>query len=243
MGGAAPVLSRARAAALVALLAGLALWEASAGSLPDLPNGWDVALVACLLIPATFATVWLALPLADARGLLPVALAFVALAAALELAGAGALFNVAKLAALTLLGFWFLELFQALSWVVAVAVIVPWVDAISVWRGPTEYVVSEQPGLFDRISIAFRIPGEDSSANLGPPDVLFFALFLTTARRFALRPGWTWLGMTGLLGLTLVLTASLGVAGLPALPALCVGFLLPNADLLWRHRRSGERAA
>ncbi len=24
------------------------------------------------------------------------------------------------------------------------------------------------------------------------------------------------------------------VAGLPALPAVCLGFLLPNADLLWR---------
>lgn len=243
MGGAPALLSRARAAGLVALLAGLAGWEALAGSLPDVRNAWDVALVAGLLIPATFAAVWLALPLAAARGLLPVALAFVALAVALELAGAGALFNVAKLAALALLGFWFLELFQALSWVVAVAVLVPWVDAISVWRGPTEYVVSEQPGLFDRISIAFQIPGEQSSANLGPPDVLFFALFLATAARFALRPGWTWLGMTGLLALTLVLTASLDVAGLPALPAVCVGFLLPNADLLWRRRRAGERAA
>lgn len=243
MGGAPALLSRARAAGLVALLAGLAGWEALAGSLPDLPNAWDVALVACLLIPATFATVWLALPLAAARGLLPVALAFVALAVALELAGASALFNVAKLAALALLGFWFLELFQALSWVVAVAVLVPWVDAISVWRGPTDYVVSEQPGLFDRISIAFGIPGEQASANLGPPDVLFFALFLATAERFALRPGWTWLGMAGLLALTLVLAASLDVAGLPALPAVGLGFLLPNADLLWRRRRGGEPAA
>jgi hypothetical protein len=237
VGGAPALLSRARAAALLALLAALALWDAFAGSLPDVANAWDVAVVACVLIPATFAAIWLALPLTAARGLLPVGLAFAALAVALDVAGAESLFNVAKLAALTLLGFWFLELFQALSWVVAVAVLIPWVDAVSVWRGPTDYVVSEQPGLFDRISIAFRIPGEDATANLGPPDVLFFSLFLATAERFGLRTAWTWVGMTGLLSLTLVLTASFDVAGLPALPAVCVGFLLPNADLLWRRWR------
>jgi hypothetical protein len=141
---------------------------------------------------------------------------------------------VTKLLALALFGFWFLELFQAVSWVVLVACVIPWVDAVSVWRGPTEYVVSEQPGLFDRVSIAFRLPGEEASANLGPPDVIFFALFLATAARFALRLPWTWAGMTGLLSLTLVLTVAFDVAGLPALPAVCLGFLLPNVDLLWR---------
>jgi hypothetical protein len=44
--------------------------------------------------------------------------------------------------------------------------------------------------------------------------------------------------MTALLGLTLVLTAYTDVAGLPALPAICLGFLLPNADLLWRALRA-----
>jgi hypothetical protein len=33
----------------------------------------------------------------------------------------------------------------------------------------------------------------------------------------------------------------LDVAGLPALPAISLGFLLPNADLLWRALR--ERSA
>ena len=64
---------------------------------------------------------------------------------------------------------------------------------VSVWRGPTDYVVSEQPGVFEDVSFAFRVPGEDGSANLGPPDILFFALFLAAADRFGLRvagPGW-----------------------------------------------------
>jgi hypothetical protein len=237
VGGAAAVLGRRRGAALLGLLAALALYDACAQRLPDLSEPWDVAFVAGVLIPAAFAAVWLALPLAETRAALPLGLALTALAVALSLAGLGVLFNIAKLAALTLLGFCFLELFQVLSWVVLIAVLIPWVDAISVWRGPTDYVVSEQPGLFDRISLAFPIPGEDSSANLGPPDVLFFALFLAAAARFGLRTGWTWLGMTALLSLTLVLTASFDIAGLPALPAICIGFLLPNADLLWRRLR------
>jgi hypothetical protein len=220
--------------ALGGLLLALVLYDAFAGELPDVSTAWDTAVVAVVLIPATFGVLWLLLPLARARGLLVLALASGALAVALHLAGLGALFNVTKLVALALFGFWFLELFQALSWVVLVAFVIPWVDAVSVWRGPTEYVVSEQPGLFDRVSIAFRLPGEEASANLGPPDVIFFALFLATAARFALRLPWTWAGMTGLLSLTLVLTVAFDVAGLPALPAVCLGFLLPNVDLLWR---------
>ena len=57
-------------------------------------------------------------------------------------------------------------------WAALIAVLIPWVDAISVWRGPTEYVVEEQPQIFDTVSIAFRVPGEDGTANLGPPDIL-----------------------------------------------------------------------
>jgi hypothetical protein len=74
--------------------------------------------------------------------------------------------------------------------------------------------------------------------SIGPPDVLFFALFLAAADRFALRVATTWIAMTVCLGGTLVLVWYWDdVAGLPALPAVCVGFLLPNVDLLWRDAR------
>ena len=109
---------------------------------------------------------------------------------------------------LVALGFWFLTYFETVAWAVLVAAIIPWVDAISVWRGPTDYVVEEQPQLFDNVSIAFRLPGEDGTANLGPPDILFFALFLAAADRFGLRPVWTWLTMTALLGATLALAVA-----------------------------------
>ena len=223
-----------RTAALAAVVAALVAWDAWAGVLPDIGRWPDTLVLALVLLPLTFAVPWLVLPTAGARGLVPTALALAVLALLLELAGMGALYNVAKLLALTAVGFVFMQLFEALSWVVLIALVIPWVDALSVWRGPTDYVVSEQPGLFERVSIAFRLPGEEGSANIGPPDILFFALFLAAADRFELRVRSTWLSMVGLLGLTLVLTLTFDINGLPALPAIAIGFLLPNADLIWK---------
>ncbi len=227
-----------RSLALAALVAALALYTAAAGRLWDGGLDADVAFLALVLIPATLAVVWLALPLARRPRLLFAAAVLAVMAVALALTGLDVLFNLAKLSVFMVLGFWFLTYFETVAWAVLVAVIIPWVDALSVWRGPTEYVVEEQPSVFEDVSVAFRVPGEESSANLGPPDILFFALFLSAADRFGLRVTATWLSMTVLLGLTLVATAYTEVAGLPALPAICLGFLLPNADRLWRLRRS-----
>src|SRR5207244_8787075 len=52
--------------------------------------------------------------------------------------------NLSKLFAVTLIGFWFLEYFETAGWVVLVAFIIPWVDAYSVWRGPTKVIRSEE---------------------------------------------------------------------------------------------------
>lgn len=238
MGGAAALLSPRRAAALGLLLAALVAYDAGAGALPDLGYWGDVAWLALVVLPATFAVPLLALPLHRARALPLLAAGLGVLAVLLHLAGAGSLFNVAKLLAYTLVGMWFVQPFHVLGWIVLVAALVPWVDAISVWRGPTDYIVSEEPGLFDRIAVGFRFPGEEGSANIGPPDFLFFALFLTAADMWGLRVVWTWVGMTAALSLTLVLTAWLDVSGLPALPAISLGFLAPNADLIWRRWRA-----
>jgi hypothetical protein len=48
--------------------------------------------------------------------------------------------------------------------------------------------------------------------------------------------------MTGFLALTLVLVWEWDVAGLPALPAVCFGFLVPNLDLLWRDFQAARAA-
>ena len=240
---AAAVLGPRRVGALVALLAALAAWEAYAERLPALPDGWEVAFVALLVFPATFLVVWLLLPLAGERHLLEAALVTGALAALFDVVGADGLFNVAKLVAYCLFGFWFVQMLEALAWVVLVAALIPWVDAASVYRGPTKVVVEEQPGLFERIAIAFAVPGDDAAAFLGPPDVIFFALFLAAAARYGLRVRATWLGMAGALSATLLLTDALDLNGLPALPAISLGFLLPNADLLWRSLRAERRGA
>jgi hypothetical protein len=233
--GAAPtVLGRGRFAALALVVAFLVAWDAGAGVLPNVGRWPDVLVVSLVLLPVTFLVPLLSLPLAPTRLVLPIACALVVVAVLFDLLGLGALFNVTKLLALTLIGYLFTQVFEALSWVVLIALIIPWVDAVSVWRGPTEYVVSEQPSLFDRISIAFRLPGEEGSANIGPPDILFFALFLSTAARFGLRVGWTWVTMVVLLVTTLVLTTVWDVTGLPALPAIAIGFLLPNVDRIWK---------
>ena len=238
------MLGRRRALALAGLTAAVAVYTAGAGHLWNAGLWPDVLFLALVVFPATLGIVWLSLPFAHARGLLAVGLALVALTVLLRLAELDVLFNIAKLYALVALGFWFLTWFETVTWAVLVAVLIPWVDAISVWRGPTDYVVEERPSLFENVSIAFRVPGEDGTANLGPPDILFFSLFLAAAERFGLRTGWTWLAMTGLLGATLVLVATTDLAGLPALPAVCIGFLLPNVDLLWRELRPGrERTA
>lgn len=219
-------------------LGAFAVWDAHAGRLPELADRWDVALLALVVIPGAFTVVWLLEPLATGRGLLPVLLASVVLAVLLDLAGLESLFNATKVLVFALFGFWFLELLEALWWVVLVAAIVPLVDILSVYRGPTKIVVEEEPGLFERIAIAFALPGEDAAARLGPPDVIFFALFLAAATSFGLRRGATWLGMTAAISATLVLAYAFELDGLPALPAVSLGFLVPNADLLWARWRA-----
>ena len=234
MGRASSVLSPPRIAGLAVVLAALVVWDAHASRLPELADRWDVALIAVLVLPGTFAVVWLVEPLASTRPAVVGLVAAAALAVLLDLAGLASFFNATKIVAFALFGFVFLQLLEALSWVVLVAVIVPWVDVASVYRGPTKVVVEEEPGIFERIAISFALPGEDAAARLGPPDVIFFALFLATAHRFGLRVAATWIGMTAALGATLVLNYVFELDGLPALPAVALGFLAPNADLLWR---------
>jgi hypothetical protein len=231
------VVGRAPAVLSLGLLAALLVYYETHEHWWDAGLWWDVAWIACVLMPAVFALVLLALPLREWRGLFPVGLAFVVLAVVLEVAHLGLWANFARLAATTLLGFWFLSFFETVSWVVLVAAIIPWVDAYSVWRGPTKQIVTHHEHVFSVLSFAFPVPGERSAANLGVPDLLFFALFLSAAARFGLRVRATWLALVAALGLTIFLTVYFDLSGLPALPGIALGFLVPNADLLWRRLR------
>jgi hypothetical protein len=231
-----------RAGGLAALAVPLAAYYALDDHLWEARLWWDIAWLTLVLVPAVFALIYLALPLWRERRLIVLAAAFALLAVVAQLASAEIVANFAKLAAMTFVAWWFLTFFEALGWVVIVACIIPFVDAYSVWRGPTRQLVDKQEHVFTTLSIAFPEPGGGDSANLGLPDVLFFALFLGTAMRFRLRPFWTWLGMVLSIGATMTLAVAFKVRGLPALPLLSLGFLLPNIDLIWRRLRPARTA-
>jgi hypothetical protein len=232
-----------RGAALLALLAALALYYAFHDRLWNASTWWDVAFLTFVLIPACFACVWCVLPLRAARGLLGVGVALGVLAWAFHEAGWNTAENFSKLFAVSFVGFAFLEYFETLSWVVLVALIIPWVDAYSVWRGPTHKIVTKHAHVFTNFSFAFPIPGEAASANLGLPDLLFFALFLAAAARYRLRVNLTWLLMALSFGATLALAVWRDLSGLPALPLLSLGFLLASGDLIWSELRRRRRTS
>ena len=232
-----------RVALFAADAALLAAYYATSSSLWQASTWWDVAFLSFVLIPLVFLPVLLALPLwhAPASRLFVAGLAFVTLAAVLAAVGWEAAADFSKLAAVTAIGWWFLGFFERAAWVVVVAAIIPFVDAYSVWRGPTKNIVEHQQHLFSVLSFAFPIPGEHGSANLGMPDLLFFAVFLGAAARFRLRTRLTWVCMTLSFGGTLALAVYFDLRGLPALPLLSLGFLAPNADLLWREVATRRR--
>lgn len=244
MGRAASLLGAARkprVATGVALFAALVAWYELYDRAPDAPTWVNVVLVGGALLPATFALVGLALPLREARGLLPVGIAFAVLAAVLDAVNWDIAANFAKLAAVTAVAFAFLAYFEQLSWVVVIALLVPLVDAVSVWRGPTHHIVTERPQVFTALSYAAPVPGDIFA--LGLPDLLFFALFLAAAARWGLRVWATWLLMLASFAATIALavwTDPFGIGGLPALPGLSIAFLLANGDLLWRRLRQRD---
>jgi hypothetical protein len=224
---------------LAALLALLVTYYELAPQLWHAGTWWNVAWIACVLLPAAFGLVLLALPLRDDPRLLPFGLGLGLLVVVLTLVHANVAANFTRLGATTALGWWFLGYFETLAWVVLVAAIIPWVDAYSVWRGPTKTIVAHHEHVFTMLSFAFPVPGEHAAANLGLPDLLFFALFLAAAARFGLRVYATWICLVAALGTTIALTVWFELNGLPALPAIAIGFLLPNADLIW-HRLRGR---
>jgi hypothetical protein len=208
---------------------GLALWPA-------------VVLVSFVIMPVTLLLVLLALPVHGRRWILPATLALAVAALAFAEAGWGLPENFAKLFAAVFAGWAFLQLFEALSWVVIVACIVPFVDAISVWRGPTHTITAHHFHVYTDVAIAFLVPG-GRAAYLGPPDILFYALFLAAAARWGLRVRWTWVATTFMYALTIVIATAADLGGLPALPFLSVGFLAANGDLLWSRLRVRPEAS
>ena len=234
------LLGRGRVATFVVLGAAVGTWFVVARHVGPVSLWTAVAIVSAGVMPATLGLVLVVLPLARLRalvlGLTTLAIAIIAFAT--SEAGIGLAANFAKLWAAVFAGWTFLVIFEELSWVVVVAVVIPVVDAISVFspQGPTHEIITNHPQIYSDVSVAF-LASRVQAAYLGPPDILFYALFLGAAARWRLRPGWTWVATTGMYALTTVLTAAGNFNGLPALPFLSFGFLAANADVLWRRFR------
>ena len=213
-------------------------WFVVAPHLPRVGLWPAVAIVSAAVIPGVLLLVLLALPLSalDWRPLVVATVVFALVAFGCSEAGWGLPANFGKLAAAVFAGWAFLKGFEQLSWVVLVAVVVPIVDAISVWHGPTHAITTHHFRIYTTVAIAFVVP-HGGAAYLGPPDILFYALFLAAAARWHLRVGWTWVATTGMYALTVVIANAVDLNGLPALPFLSVGFLGANADLLWNQLR------
>ena len=226
-----------RAPALLALVAALVAWYEVAPHLGTVSLWRDVAIISLAVIPVLFGISLLLVPAWDSRLVPGVALLAILLAVGLWLLDLQVPANFAKFAAVTAVAWLFLRYFEALSWVVLVACIIPWVDAYSVWRGPTHSITTHHEAVFTRLSVAFVVPGHDVPARIGLPDVLFFSVFLAASVRFRLRPRATWLCMVASLGITISLTTFWSSGGLPALPGISLGFLLPNIDLIWTRLR------
>lgn len=237
MGRAAAVLAeRTRVAAFVALAACVVAWFVVAPHLPYAGHDWNVAIVSAAVLPGTLLLVLVALPLWSRRWLWVGVVVLALLAFAFSAADWGLPANFAKLFAAVFAGWAFLALFEALSWVVLVALVIPFVDILSVWKGPTHAITAKHFNVYLDVAIAFLVPA-GGAAYLGPPDVLFYALFLAAAARWRLRVGWTWFAMTFMYALTIVIANAADVGGLPALPFLSFGFFVANGDLLWRRLR------
>jgi hypothetical protein len=159
VGRAAALLTRQALAGAV-LLAGLLVYYVGFRKLPNLPTPVDVLFVGFVLIPAVFGLVWIALPIRRRRGLIGAAVAFAVLAAVASTADLDVLANFSKLAAATAAAFWFLTFFENALWVALVALLIPFVDAYSVFRGPTKHIISERPEVFTALSFAFPLAGE-----------------------------------------------------------------------------------
>ena len=165
-------MSRRRWAGLAGLTAALALYTAGADRLWESGLWPDLLFLTLVLFPATFALVWLLLPLRVSRAMLPAGLALVALAVLTHVAELDVVNNLAKLFALVCIGFWFLSWFENVMWAALIAVIIPWVDAISVWRGPTEYVVEQQPQEPMEATVGIEHRGIDPAVVLRGIDAL-----------------------------------------------------------------------
>lgn len=161
MGRATALLKRRLALAAV-FLALLALYYSISERLPNLSEPGDVLWVDFVLPLLIFAPVYLALGLRNRLSAVVGAILAALVATFLYLSGETLAASIPKLAAAALVGFIFLRFCEKLWLLIAIAILAPVMDTISVWRGPTNRILTTAPQVFDAFSVASPIPGERS---------------------------------------------------------------------------------
>ena len=149
MGRAPAVLNRRRAAVFAALAVALAVYYATSDSWPNVSTWSDVAFLGLVLVPAVFGLVYAVLPFwrAPLPQLALMTIAFAAVAAAFQSADLVEPASFAKLGATAAAAFVFLSIFESATWVALIAALIPWVDAYSVFWGPTSRILEHPKGV------------------------------------------------------------------------------------------------
>ena len=167
----APVLTgaalRLRVGAFVVLAVAVVAWYLVAPHLGPVGLWPAVTIVAVGVLPATLGLILLALPLWSHRWIVAAGVLFGIAAVVTWEADSHLASNFAKLAAYTCAGWAFLRLFEELGWVVIVAAIIPFVDAISVAAGPTKHIVNHHFEVYSALAVAFLAPGGSGRSGRG----------------------------------------------------------------------------
>jgi hypothetical protein len=165
---------------------------------------------------------------------------------ALNIGGVDVASDAAKLVFAVLLGCLVVRAIERPWWLLPVAVCVPLADAWSVFssRGVTHAVVDKavrEPRWIDWPTVAIPLPGFDYEAfgRMGVTDFFFLALFIAAAVR------WRMGARRFAIALPLSLIASIVIVNerwidtaIPALPLLCLAFVVLAAPALWRDLRA-----
>ena len=212
----------------------LILYGLSSSLLPALPVRADIMVSSAIALGLMAVLVWGMLPLQVLGRRLPLlTVAALPLAVLFVWLGWVPLANVVKIVATAALGMWIAAELEKLSWIVIVAAVSAVVDIASVAAGPTKAIIGQGPvvvGYFTVAITGFGYTYAEPLMGLGVSDVIFFALYLATARRFGLRVGWSAVAMVA--SFLVTIAAVTWWTALPALPLLSVAFLAVNADRL-----------
>ncbi len=244
-----------RATLAIGLLAALAVFLLALPHLPTPETNTDIRLAvyashaiwfACVVAFAiVIARAWAA----PVRRLLVGVVALFGLVAVLNVLDVDVASDVAKVAFGVLAGTAFVRAIERPWWLLPICVLVPLADAWSVFssRGVTHAVVEaarEEPRWLDWPTIATPIAGVpyDAFGRLGIVDVLFLALFVGAALHWSLgiRRAAPALAL-GLLATSVIVVEGVDVA-IPALPLLCIAFLIACGPALVRDARDAMRA-